>query len=76
MYHAAFKGHEFDKEVGMRYRNIILAKGSSISERITMKEFVGTDLNDKYFVDSLRPEQETKRRRIESSDSDNVIESV
>ena len=40
MYHRAFKGHEFDKEVGMRYRNIILKSGSTRNQLEVMEEFL------------------------------------
>lgn len=54
LYHRAFKGHEFDKEVGMRYRKIILERGSSLPELDIMREFLGEELDDKYFIDGLK----------------------
>jgi Zn-dependent oligopeptidase len=70
LYHRAFKGHEFDKEVGMRYRKIILERGSSLPERDIMVEFLGEELDDKYFVDGLKIEQNT------SNNQNNMTESV
>jgi hypothetical protein len=51
----------------MRYRKIILERGSSLPERDIMIEFLGEELDDKYFVDGLKPEQDTKRRKTDST---------
>lgn len=53
LYYVAFKGHEFDKEVGMRYRNIILKSGSTRNELEIMEEFLGEKLDDSYFINEL-----------------------
>ena len=51
----------------MRYRKIILERGSSLKELDIMREFLGEELDDKYFIDGLTVEQDTKTKiKIES----------
>jgi metallopeptidase MepB len=63
LYYAAFEGHEFDKEVGMRYRNIILKSGSSRNELEIMEEFLGEKLDDSYFVKELSIEDTSHKNK-------------
>lgn len=65
LYYVAFEGHEFDKNVGMRYRNIILKSGSSKNELEIMEEFLGEKLDDSYFMKELVIQDVVDKKCIE-----------
>ena len=82
LYHRAFKNHEFDEKVGMKYRKLILERGSSMKEIDFMREFLGEELDDKYFVDGLILNKNSNKRereiyeKYEEDENSMIIESV
>lgn len=62
LYYRAFEGHEFDEQVGMRYRKTILEPGSSKNELEIMKDFLQEDLDDSHFIKELSPETNLNKK--------------
>lgn len=54
LYFEMFKGNEFNIEVGNKYRKEVLEKGSTMNEIVIMENFLGKNLNDKFFIDKIR----------------------